>query len=100
MRFASRFTNFTGQADPRRPYQGCSRSALLQTLGNEGYAVCSAFPQGNLNFGHGLNNTTIGVSVKIEIHGDFGYLSLVSFRQGPYPAIEVRKRTDLCTLNL
>jgi len=26
--------------------QGCSCSVLPQTLGNEGYAVCSAFPQG------------------------------------------------------
>jgi hypothetical protein len=26
--------------------RGCSCSILLQTLGNEGYAVCSAFPQG------------------------------------------------------
>jgi len=40
--------------------QGCSCSELLQTLGNEGYAVCSAFPQGkkhgnfsaNLGFHH------------------------------------------------
>ena len=46
-----------------RGVQGCSCSALPQALGNEGYAVCSAFPKGkkhgNFSKNHGCHHWLI-----------------------------------------